>query len=73
MLRIAWQTLRTRRATLSGAFVAIFLAVTLTYATGLAAGRRAERRRDQDASPPPTPWCRADPTVTLGHGDEPSP
>ena len=35
MLRIAWQTLRTRRATLAGAFVAILLAVTLAYATGL--------------------------------------
>src|SRR5215212_12091822 len=35
MLRISLQTLRARRATLAGAFVAIFLAVTLAYATGL--------------------------------------
>ena len=35
MLRISWQTLRARRATLAGAFVAISLAVTLAYATGL--------------------------------------
>src|SRR3954470_140665 len=35
MLRISWQTLRARRATLTGAFVAIALAVTLDYATGL--------------------------------------
>ncbi len=35
MLRISFQTLRSRRATLAGAFVAIWLAVTLAYATGL--------------------------------------
>src|SRR3954451_17402766 len=35
MLRISWQTLRARRTTLAGAFVAIFLAVTFAYATGL--------------------------------------
>ena len=35
MLAIAWQTLRTRRATLAGAFVAVFLAVALAYACGL--------------------------------------
>ena len=35
MLRISWQTLRARRATLAGAFVAIWLAVTLAYAAGL--------------------------------------
>ena len=35
MLRISWQTLRARRATLAGAFAAIFLAVTLAYATGM--------------------------------------
>ena len=34
MLRISWQTLRARRATLAGAFIAIWLAVTLAYATG---------------------------------------
>ena len=35
MLRISWQTLRARRGTLAGAFVAIWLAVTLAYATGV--------------------------------------
>ena len=35
MLRIALQTLRARHATLAGAFVAIWLAVTLASATGL--------------------------------------
>ncbi len=35
MLRISFQTLRARRGTLAGAFVAIWLAVTLAYATGL--------------------------------------
>ena len=35
MLRISLQTLRARRGSLAGAFVAIFLAVTLAYATGL--------------------------------------
>jgi hypothetical protein len=44
MLRISWQTLRARRATLAGAFVAIWLAVTLAYATGLH-GRDRRRRR----------------------------
>src|SRR3954454_21583930 len=68
MLRISWQTLRTRRATLAGAFVAIWLAVTLACATGLlltaalgppGAGRFAAA----DAV------VRADPTVTVGHGE----
>ena len=35
MLRIAWQTIRARRASLAGAFVAIWLAVTLATATGM--------------------------------------
>ena len=39
MLRISLQTLRSRRGTLAGAFVAIWLAVTLAYATGTADGR----------------------------------
>src|SRR3954447_21368457 len=34
MLRISWQTLRARRGTLAGAFVAIWLAVTLASAAG---------------------------------------
>src|SRR4051794_2110799 len=66
MLRIACQTLRARRTTLAGAFVAIFLAVTFAYATGLlmtgaltapGGGRYAAA----DAV------VRADPSVELGH------
>ena len=69
MLRISLQTLRARRATLAGAFVAIWLAVTLASATGLlmagalgppGAGRLAAT----DAV------VRADPTVTIGHGED---
>ena len=69
MLRISLQTLRARRATLAGAFVAIWLAVTLACATGLlmagalgppGAGRLAAA----DAV------VRADPTVTIGHGED---
>ena len=67
MLRISWQTLRARRTTLAGAFVAIWLAVTLAYATGLlmtgalsapGAGRFAAA------------VVRADPTVVIGHGED---
>src|SRR3954467_7471671 len=69
MLRISLQTLRARRGTLAGAFVAIWLAITLASATGLlmagalgppGAGRLAAT----DAV------VRADPTVTLGHGED---
>src|SRR4051794_18218950 len=69
MLRISLQTLRARRGTLAGAFVAIWLAVTLASATGLlmagalgppGAGRLAAA----DAV------VRADPTVTIGHGED---
>src|SRR4051812_39554121 len=69
MLRISLQTLRARRATLTGAFVAIFLAVTLACATGLlmagalgppGAGRLAA----VDAV------VRADPAVTVGRGED---
>src|SRR3954467_7485555 len=69
MLRISVQTLRARRATLTGAFVAIWLAVTLASATGLllagalgppGAGRLAAT----DAV------VRADPTITIGHGED---
>src|SRR3954464_4325039 len=35
MLRISLQTLRANRGTLAGAFVALWLGVTLAYATGL--------------------------------------
>ena len=69
MLRISLQTLRARRATLAGAFVAIWLAVTLASATGLLmAGALgppgAGRLVAADAV------VRADPTVTIGHGDD---
>jgi putative ABC transport system permease protein len=65
MLRISWQTLRSRRGTLAGAFAAIFLAVTLCYAAGLLM---------TGALSPPGPGrfaaadavVRADPTVELG-------
>src|SRR3954465_9415923 len=69
MLRISLQTLRARRATLTGAFVAIWLAVTLASATGLLMA---------GALGPPGPGrlaatdavVRADPTVTIGHGED---
>ncbi len=69
MLRISWQTLRTRRATLAGAFIAIWLAVTLAYATGmLMAGALSSpgpgRMSATDAV------VRADPTVTIGRGED---
>src|SRR3954447_20567024 len=69
MVRISLQTLRARRGTLAGAFVAIWLAVTLAAATGLlmagalgppGAGRLAAA----DAV------VRADPTVMTGHGED---
>src|SRR4051794_30468687 len=69
MLRISLQTLRARRGTLAGAFVAIWLAVTLASSTGLlmagALGPRGAGRR-----PPPAGVARADPPVTLGHGED---
>src|SRR5215218_10864031 len=69
MLRISLQTLRARRGSLAGAFVAIWLGVTLACATGLlmagalgppGAGRLAAA----DAV------VRADPTVTSGRGED---
>ena len=68
MLRISWQTLRTRRGSLAGAFAAILLAVAFASATGavLAAALSAPgpgRFAAADAV------LRADPTVDLG-GDE---
>src|SRR4051794_6664503 len=63
MLRISLQTLRARRGTLAGAFVAIWLAVTLASATGLlmagavgpprAGDPPAPRRRRAGARGPP--------------------
>jgi putative ABC transport system permease protein len=69
VFRISLQTLRARRATLAGAFVAILLAVTLACATGLlmAAALGAPgsgRMAAVDAV------VRADPTITIGHGDD---
>jgi putative ABC transport system permease protein len=69
MLRISLQTLRARRATLTGAFVAIWLAVTLASATGLLMAAAldppgAGRLAAADAV------VRADPTVTTGRGED---
>jgi putative ABC transport system permease protein len=69
MLRISWQTLRSRRATLAGAFVAITLAVTLAYANSLLMAGALD-------APGPGRFAaadavvRADPNVTLGRGDD---
>src|SRR3954471_15909619 len=69
MLRISWQTLRTRRASLAGAFLAIWLAVTLGYATaqllagalgGFGPGRFAAADH----------MLSAEATVTYGHGED---
>src|SRR3954470_16825793 len=69
MLRISLQTLRARRATLAGAFVAIWLAVTLACAAGsLMAGALgppgAGRLAAADAV------VRADPTIVVGRGED---
>src|SRR3954469_4673478 len=68
MLRISLQTLRARRGSLAGAFVAIFLAVMLAYGTGLLIARGATgpgpgRLAAADAV------VRADPSVTVGSSD----
>src|SRR4051812_3097309 len=69
MLRISLQTLRARRATLTGAFVAILLAVTLAYATGLLmAGALGPPGAGRFASADLV--VRADPTVTIGRGED---
>src|SRR3954469_9235735 len=69
MLRISLQTLRARRATLAGAFVAIWLAVTLASATGLlmAGALRPPRSRRPAAT---DAVVRADPGITIGHRDD---
>ena len=68
MLRISWQTLRARRGSLAGAFVAIFLAVMLAYGTGLLmAGALSAPGPGRLAAADAV--VRADPTVTVGHGD----
>ena len=69
MLLISLQTLRARRATLAGAFVAIWLAVMLAYATGtLMAGALSAPGPGRLAAADAV--VRADPTVTIGHGDD---
>ena len=69
MLRISLQTLRSRRGTLAGAFVAIWLAVTLASATGtLMAGALSAPGPGRMAAADAV--VRADPTVTLGHGED---
>ena len=69
MLRISWQTLRARRATLAGAFVAIALAVTLAYSTGLLmAGALSAPGPGRLAAADVV--LRADAGVTLGHGED---
>ena len=57
MLRIAWQTLRARRASLAGAFVAIWLARHARLRDRDADGGRARGARARAASPLPTPSC----------------
>src|SRR3954471_6441855 len=69
MLRISLQTLRARRATLAGAFVAIWLAVTLASATGLLmAGALGPPGSGRLAATDAV--VRADPSITIGHGDD---
>src|SRR3954447_5905131 len=69
MLRISLQTLRARRATLTGAFVAIWLAVTLASATGLLmAGALGAPRSGGLAAT--KAGVRAHHTMTIGHGDD---
>src|SRR3954447_18332918 len=69
MLRISLQTLRARRGTLAGAFVAIWLAVTLASATGLLmAGALGPSGAGRLAATDAV--VRADPTVTIGHDED---
>src|SRR4051794_10129651 len=69
MLRISLQTLRARRGTLAGAFVALWLAVTLAAATGLLmAGALGSPGAGRLAATDAV--VRADPTVTIGHGED---
>src|SRR3954471_4251705 len=68
MLRISLQTLRARRGSLAGAFVAIFLAVMLAYGTGLLmAGALSAPRPGRLAAADAV--VRADPSVTVGSSD----
>src|SRR3954452_22117350 len=69
MLRISLQTLRARWGTFAGAFVAIWLGVTLAAATGLlmaaALGPPGAGRFAATGA-----VVRADPTITVGHGED---
>src|SRR3982751_3869536 len=68
MLRISLQTLRARRGSLAGAFVAIFLAVMLAYGTGLLmAGALSAPGPGRLAAADAV--VRADPSVTVGSSD----
>ena len=68
MLRIALQTLRARLGSVAGAFVAILLAVAIAAATGLLmAGALSAPGPGRLAAADAV--VRADPTVTVGHGD----
>ena len=69
MLRISLQTLLARRGSLAGAFVAVWLAVTLAAAAGLLMAAAlgppgAGRLAAVDAV------VRADPTITVGEGED---
>jgi putative ABC transport system permease protein len=69
VLRISLQTLRARRGSLAGAFVAIFLAVMLAAGTGLLmAGALSAPGPGRLAAADAV--VRADPTVTVGHGED---
>src|SRR3954453_2243198 len=69
MLRISLQTLRARRGTLAGAFVAIWLPVTLASATGLLmAGALGPPGSGRLAATDAI--VRAGPGLTIGHGDD---
>src|SRR3954447_19879681 len=69
MVRISLQTLRARRGSLAGACVAIWLAVTLACATGLLmAGALGPPGGGRPAAPDAV--VRADPSITIGHGDD---
>jgi putative ABC transport system permease protein len=65
VLRISFQTLRANRSTLAGAFVALWLAVTLAYAAGqLLAGALASPGPGRFAAADAV--VRADPRVPVG-------
>src|SRR3954452_8809433 len=68
MLAISWQTLRSRRFGVVGAFLAMTLAVTVAYATGLLmAGALSAPGPGRMAAADVV--VRADRSVTIGRGD----